>query len=366
MADNNLKIDDLKIDIVVDTRKAENALRKLSDTLRTLSAIRLRTDHIRNFVRELSDISKVGTGIHNLARDLTDLSKAVKGFQVIGNLANTMNSLIKNGSAEDALYGATNKSVGSANKSIVSIADSLRALNEVGKNTEGLQDIARQLKAIADEGSRLYGVSRYITSVKNAVERANKLKSPLPLAARMGTIMEGSASAEDMLGSEMESSIEVVTHAAEEAAGAVRSFGNAAEEAGEKARKTEKPTLQLSENLKRITTAVFGALQGLPALGKSLLTAFGKGISDSISRVTKKIKTLTSSIARIAFYRLIRSAIRGITSAIREGVNALIDWDREWGNNTSHAAETADTIAAKWGEVKKSFGAAAMPLIQLV
>ena len=73
-----------------------------------------------------------------------------------------------------------------------------------------------------------------------------------------------------------------------------------------------------------------------------------------------------ATVKRLAVYRAIRYALKAIATGISDGTKALIAWDREYGNNTSYAAKTADEIAAKWGELKKSIGAAAMPIIQIL
>lgn len=100
------------------------------------------------------------------------------------------------------------------------------------------------------------------------------------------------------------------------------------------------------------------------SLKDSLKSSFGY-VTKAVDNLKASFGGLSGAIKRIAFYRLIRAAIKGVTQALREGVEMLIEWDRVYGNNTSLAAQTADTIAAKWREVKKTLGAAAMPIIQV-
>lgn len=90
---------------------------------------------------------------------------------------------------------------------------------------------------------------------------------------------------------------------------------------------------------------------------KNLKSLF-QGTANSLGR-------LSGAIKRIAFYRMIRAAIKAVTKALKEGVEMLVTWDREFGRNTSYAVKTTDELAAKWREVKKSLGAAAMPIIQI-
>lgn len=79
---------------------------------------------------------------------------------------------------------------------------------------------------------------------------------------------------------------------------------------------------------------------------------------------TSKIGNLWNSIKRIAFYRLIRAAIREVTQAFSEGVSIFVEWDRTYNNGMAGAAKTTDELKAKWRETEKAIGAAVMPLIQ--
>ena len=88
--------------------------------------------------------------------------------------------------------------------------------------------------------------------------------------------------------------------------------------------------------------------------------------SENFGSADTKLGRFMSSVKRIAVYRLIRTAIREVTQAVSEGLEILVEWDRLYGENTSRAAQTTDELAAKWYEVKKSIGAAIMPIIQVV
>lgn len=101
------------------------------------------------------------------------------------------------------------------------------------------------------------------------------------------------------------------------------------------------------------------------AVGKSARAAGESAKSHKeLNRQTGKLGNIVSSIKRIAFYRLIRSAIREVTQAVSEGTQIFIEWDRTYNNGMAGAAKTADELSAKWRDVKKSIGAAAMPIVQ--
>ena len=62
---------------------------------------------------------------------------------------------------------------------------------------------------------------------------------------------------------------------------------------------------------------------------------------------------------------LIRGIARQLLGLVKEGLSLLTEWDRTFGNNTSHAAETVEQLSATWRQLKKTIGAAFMPLIQI-
>ena len=147
---------------------------------------------------------------------------------------------------------------------------------------------------------------------------------------------------------------------------AARSITDLGKSTSEAADVTEPAARQVSSGLSRVidTAKKLGRI-GVGAFKKSVKTA-GNLAGSAITGIQNKLSSLWSSVKRIAFYRLIRSGIKMVTQALKEGVDMLVAWDRTYGANTSRAAKTTDEIAAKWREVKKSLGAAAMPIIQLL
>lgn len=150
---------------------------------------------------------------------------------------------------------------------------------------------------------------------------------------------------------------------------ALRNITAELEDMGEKCTESGEATEKASEKqasaFERVAAfAKKAAKGGISLFGKTIKGTFGL-VGNAIGGVVGKFATLWSAIKRIAFYRMIRTAIKEVTQALREGLSLLVEWDRTYGNNTSRAAQTTDELAAKWREVKKSLGAAAMPLIQL-
>jgi hypothetical protein len=325
-----LQLDDLQIDIVVNATAAEKSISKLAGSLKTLSKIEIDSTPIRQFIEELSEVSEANEGIHTLAKSMKDLASAAKAFQIPKGLSDTMRDLVKLGSAEDALMRPLG-SRGGENKGFVDFASQIQVLNEAGKDVSGLQSIAIWLSSIATSAKDLKGAASSISAVANAVKKRT----------------EAQTSATD----DVQDKGDVETQGGD--------TGHKIEETAAAASKLRDVLASLSGVAKKAWGSVGGFI-------KSLALAPIKSFGKSISNIAERISHLGAQIKRVALMRAIRSAIKFLTSGLKEGLEALIAWDRTFGNNTSFAAQTADVIAAKWGEVKKSFGAAAMPLIQLV
>lgn len=85
-----------------------------------------------------------------------------------------------------------------------------------------------------------------------------------------------------------------------------------------------------------------------------------RGIAESVTNVIKKLKTLWSSLARIAMYRALRSAIKEIAKAVREGLTNLYYWSQATGGDFAPAV---DRLATAFLYLKNSIGASVSPLI---
>lgn len=93
------------------------------------------------------------------------------------------------------------------------------------------------------------------------------------------------------------------------------------------------------------------------------------GFIKTISELSKRWDKFVSSLARIAVYRLIRSALKEIAKAIKEGVQNLYQWGQAWQNTYSSAAkfvDSMDKLATAFLYLKNSIGAAVSPLIDVV
>lgn len=334
MADNGLNIDDLQIQISVDAANAVSAIVKLSKSLQSLSETHIDTRPLRGFVEELEELSKNNKGLLELSRNLNEISKAASKFSVKG-LAADMASNIKNfGSAEDALYRVENVNGSKISKGMSSLADSIKILDGVGRDIPGIKDIATNIWAIADAGSRLNGVSAAIRQVASALNKtAESANTAGSSASSAGDAIEGAA---DKTG-------DLTTESSE----------------------AEVQVERTSRSLKDLIASLKGVLSH-PIKGfRSLITGI-KQTGDEAEKSKGKIGGFLGMVKRVALMRAIRSALRLLVQGLKEGIQNLVEWDYAWGNNTSGAYQTMTELKSLANQVKNTFGAMAMPIIQIV
>lgn len=111
---------------------------------------------------------------------------------------------------------------------------------------------------------------------------------------------------------------------------------------------------KVDNSTKAVSQSSKGASGSLKELGKTAANTSGH------------FSKLLGTIKRVAMMRLIRWAIRQLVNTAKEGLEILVEWDETFGNNTSYAAKTVEELSDKWNEVRKSVGAAIMPLIQIL
>ena len=98
----------------------------------------------------------------------------------------------------------------------------------------------------------------------------------------------------------------------------------------------------------------------------SLLALPFKGFVNNIKDLTKSWNRFASSLARIAIYRGIRTVLKEIANAIKEGVNNLYLWSQAWKDTYATAerfANSMDTLATGVLYLKNSIGAVVSPII---
>lgn len=105
---------------------------------------------------------------------------------------------------------------------------------------------------------------------------------------------------------------------------------------------------------------------------KGIISLIGsplKNLANNVTDITKRWNKFVSSLSRIAVYRLIRTALKEISKAMKEGIQNLYLWGEAWRNTYSSAAkfvDTMDKLATAFLYLKNSVGAMVSPLLDAV
>lgn len=195
------------------------------------------------------------------------------------------------------------------------------AINNVTGANDGLSTTLQTLQGIADiDFSNLREAAKNVNAVAGAANAPRNAGTPANTTPSAAQAPNGDAEPQD---------IPQQTQELQERTNAVKASGKAASSAGESAKKA---------------SSAFGSL------------------SEAISKT--KIGQLVNSIGRIAMYRAIRAAIKGVTSAAKEGIQNLAKYSAAINNtDASSANATMSEYASTLLQVKNSVGAAIMPVL---
>jgi hypothetical protein len=117
-------------------------------------------------------------------------------------------------------------------------------------------------------------------------------------------------------------------------------------------------------DFKKIGKSILNGLTSpLKNLSKTISSNIKSNIISPFEKAFSKLKTLGRSIARIAFYRAVRTAIKLVTDSFKEGIDNLYQYSKLV--NTSFAP-SMDKLATSAQYLKNSLGAMAAPLIEAV
>ena len=110
----------------------------------------------------------------------------------------------------------------------------------------------------------------------------------------------------------------------------------------EQAQKLRAEIDKTTESLNRENTEMEKTEETAKKAGKENVSAFTR-LGAAAKKAVGSVGTLLSTIARIAFYRAVRALIKGITNAIKTGVNDLYQWSKAVDGEFAAAMDRAST-----------------------
>ena len=143
---------------------------------------------------------------------------------------------------------------------------------------------------------------------------------------------------------------------------------NALKKVWELTQKVAKGIANLSVNFgKSLVGNVERIAKGLGTAAKNLGKFAWK--NSVVSRMTEsigKLRKVLSSFTRVAFYRIVRSAIKYITESFKEGAERAYFYAKEYGKATKYIAESLDKLSSKEFQMQNQLGAAWSTLLATI
>ena len=224
---------------------------------------------------------------------------------------------------------------------ISSLTDSLKKLRSVfnnlgkGRGAEALQQFSGNIRAIAKDIEAI-DIKRleHLAEVMRSVNTSRARRSAISSVAEAGNLASAQPGASNFDATPTTVAVENQNDALNENAAAWNRAGKAQEAAQGASKKAESAYKNLTASIRTFT----------------------RDLSDGGG----KIAQFVSSIKRILMYRAIRSALKAITSAIREGINNVYQYSKAFGGTF---AASMDKISTSALYLKNSLGAMAAPLL---
>lgn len=357
MAGEGGTIDSLSIEIGAST---EEATRKISSLVSVL--------------KDMKDVSRV-TISSTLSTRIKELAGALNAISVdkianLGRLANAIRAFSDVGSASLPKNFANNLFDLAAAASEIS-PDQVRNLSDLGNAIRtGLGSLEDSFsEKIRDVGNAL----TYFTNIKTG-----SINKSLPSQlAEIGTVIrqfneEDLSALNEVSGSLQRLGASNIRISEEAPERLQRLFDVITSVSSDNITKIDRITSSLQKlqgvNLKGLGDAAKG-LSGITFnQGIASLSASANGLNKTVQNATKLYK-IVNSLGRVAFYRLIRSAIKAVTDALNEGTTNAYNFSKVLGDSTSGVktiAEAYDSLSSASFKLTNQMGAAWSSLIRAI
>lgn len=253
---------------------------------------------------------------------------AVKQVDALTSSINALNT---------ATTGKGFKTLGDVSKSMAELAQAASGLDGIGKKFSDIADSSRKLF----DTFKSFDPKEYSGNIKSLVESLNSISNAVGNLSQKGAGLQSVIGALKQLPSAVNTDIGKKTN--------LSGMSSAA-------KSTEKVFKDLGDGIKKVAKAGW-ELGKMPF--KMILSPIQK-VGQGLMSMTNRFTTFLKGIGRIALYRAIRTGIKLVTSAVREGVNNLYIWAGMVGNSFK---PTMDSLATSFLYLKNSIGAMVSPLL---
>lgn len=339
------QIDTLTLEVNADISKASQKLETLARRLDLLK----------------ESTGKAVSGYKNLARELSKINVPSKNLNNILKISNALTSL-------NSVKGKNIETLASGFSDLTNSLSKLSQFKRVGSQLEKIANIATALNGFnIVMGNNIVKTAKGLTNLVSSVE--SMPDSVISKIERLGVALQSipDNTAIRSLGKFKMTS--AIGSTPQESGTTTHTGGGGVGEIFSEAKSKIAEAKSLNEVLGVLSTSLksFKALPAV-AIATTVLDGLAKAFKKLISPITNAVKALKGfikSLARIAFYRFIRSILKEISQGLREGIQNLALYSKAMeGLDAHNANEVLSRFASAFLYLKNAIATAVIPVFR--
>lgn len=354
-------IDSLQIEIEASSKSAVQQINNLAKAFKNLKAATDGGLNIGNFKKELG---KLGNNEYTKIEKLAQALQGLKNVKLDDKIGNSMlkiadacelieqehiDKLTKFGTALQTIKSISTKGYDQLPAAILNIAAAVDSITD-----DSIARLGRLTTALSNlRGVDLRGLGA-VLSAQNKANSANRKSGDNSKTSPAGSGQSGAGGDTDE---------DEVTRRIKQATKPTTAISSA----------TKSMLQTLAKDLKNVASAALNAAKALCGkflsaiksvasaaigFGKNVLVTPFQTLANRVKKLTDRMHNLISSFKRVMFYRAVRTVIKELGDAMKEGEENAYWYTKTIGDATHYIAEAYDTFASASAMMKNQVGAA--------
>lgn len=266
--------------------------------------------------------------------------------------------------AEQNLEIRVNFKAGDAESGLTRLKGLIESVDRAsqGRGFTQLSGVADSMTQLGLAAKNIKDIGPYFEQVAKSAEGLFKTFQsfdPKSYASRVAALSGSLRTVGDAMRSFVDGASGMSSKVSENVKNASESVGKMGSSAKTSARSVSLSFSDVGNNMKKVVSLGYQVAK----LPFKMILAPIQGIGRGLSNMTGHFSKFLSGIGRIALYRAIRTGIKLVTTAVREGVNNVYEWATIVGNSFQR---TMDMIATSSNYLKNSIGAMFSPILDAI
>lgn len=266
--------------------------------------------------------------------------------------------------AEQTLEIRVNFKAGDAESGLTRLKGLIESVDRAsqGRGFTQLSGVADSMTQLGLAAKNIKDIGPYFEQVAKSAEGLFKTFQsfdPKSYASRVAALSGSLRTVGDAMRSFVDGASGMSSKVSENVKNASESVGKMGSSAKTSARSVSLSFSDVGNNMKKVVSLGYQVAK----LPFKMILAPIQGIGRGLSNMTGHFSKFLSGIGRIALYRAIRTGIKLVTTAVREGVNNVYEWATIVGNSFQR---TMDMIATSSNYLKNSIGAMFSPILDAI